>query len=59
MDNLQEVTELDAVNATRMLWDTYAVNAKVWIPFAVIGLLSAVALWIFGRMAKRWSDMNA
>ncbi len=59
MTKLQEVTGLDAVSATRMLWDTYHVNAKVWIPFAVIGLLSAVALWIFGRMAKRWSDMNA
>src|SRR2546422_35717 len=59
MTKLQEVTGLDPVSATRMLWDTYHVNARVWIPFAVIGLLSAVALWIFGRMAKRWSDMNA
>ena len=59
MAKLQEVTGLDPVSATRMLWDTNHVNAKVWIPFAVIGLLSAVALWIFGRMAKRWSDMNA
>jgi MFS family permease len=59
MSKLQEITGLDPVNATRMLWDTYHVNAKVWIPFAVIGVLSAIALWIFGRMAKRWSDMNA
>jgi len=59
MAKLQEVTGLDPVSATRMLWDTYHVNARVWIPFAVIGVLSAIALWIFGRMAKRWSDMNA
>jgi hypothetical protein len=59
MIKLQEMTGLDPVSATRMLWDTYHVNAKVWIPFAVIGVVSAIALWIFGRMAKRWSDMNA
>jgi MFS family permease len=59
MAKLQEVTGLDAIEATRMLWNTYHVNAKVWIPFAVMGVLSAIALWIFGRMAKRWSDMDA
>jgi MFS family permease len=59
MAKLQEVTGLDPVAATRMLWDTYHVNARVWIPFAVIGVLSAIALWIFGKMAKRWSDMDA
>jgi hypothetical protein len=59
MARLQEVTGLDPVAATRMLWDNYSVNARVWIPFAAVGLVSAVALWIFGRMAKRWSDMDA
>ena len=58
MAKLQEVIGLDPVAATRLLWDNYAVNARVWIPFAVVGLVSAVALWIFGRMAKRWTDMN-
>jgi len=59
MAKLQEVTGLDAVDATRMLWDTYHPNAKVWIPFAVVGIISAFGLWVFGRRAKRWSDMNA
>jgi hypothetical protein len=59
MLKLQEVTGMDAVTATRMLWDTYHPNAKVWIPFACVGVVSAFALWVFGRMAKRWSDMNA
>lgn len=59
MLKLQEVTGLDAVSATRLLWNTYHPNTKVWIPFAAIGIVSAVALWIFGRMARRWSDMNA
>jgi dipeptide/tripeptide permease len=59
MVKLQEVTGLDATAATRLLWDTYHPQAHVWIPFAVIGILAAIALVIFGRMARRWSDMNA
>lgn len=59
MAKLQEVTGLDAVAATRLLWDTYEPQYIVWIPFAVTGMVCAVALWVFGRMAKRWSDMNA
>jgi MFS family permease len=58
MAKLQEITGLDPVAATRMLWDTYHPHL-VWIPFAVIGVVAAFALWIFGRMARRWSDMNA
>ena len=37
MVKLQEVTGLDPAAATRMLWDTYHPNVKVWIPFAVVG----------------------
>jgi MFS family permease len=59
MAKLQEVTGLDPVAATRLLWDTYHPNTKVWIPFALVGVISAVALWVFGRKAKKWSDMNA
>jgi dipeptide/tripeptide permease len=59
MLKLQEVTGLDATGATQVLWDTYSPQLRVWIPFAAIGVVSAIALWIFGRMAKRWSDMNA
>ncbi len=59
MLKLQEVTGLDATAATRLLWDTYSPQYHVWIPFAAIGILAALALWIFGRMARRWSDMNA
>lgn len=56
---LQEVTGLDAGAATQLLWETYSPQVHVWVPFAVIGALSAVALWVFGRMARRWSDMDA
>ena len=55
MVKLQEVTNLDAVAATELLWNTYHPNLKVWIPFALVGVVSAIALWIFGRMARRWS----
>jgi dipeptide/tripeptide permease len=56
---LQEVLSLDSVQVTELLWKTYHPQLKVWIPFALVGVVSAIALWIFGRMAKRWSDMNA
>lgn len=59
MLKLEQVTGLDATAATTMLWNTYHPHTHVWIPFAAIGIAAAVALWIFGRMAQRWSDMNA
>jgi hypothetical protein len=59
MAKLQEITGLDPIVATRLLWDTYDPHLHVWIPFAAIGLVAALALWIFGRLARRWSDMNA
>lgn len=59
MAKLQEVTGLDAVSATQMLWNTYHPNLKVWIPFACVGVISAAALWVYGQRAKNWSDMNA
>jgi MFS family permease len=58
MAKLQEVTGLDPSAATQVLWATYHPHL-VWIPFAAIGAVAAVGLWIFGRMARRWSDMNA
>ncbi len=59
MARLQEVLSLDATAATQLLWDTYSPQYPVWIPFAAIGVVCAIALWIFGKMATRWKDMNA
>lgn len=59
MPRLQELTGLDPSAATRMLWETYHPQLYVWIPFAAVGVISAIALGIFGQMAKRWADMNA
>ena len=59
MAKLQEVTGLDPMAATKLLWDTYHPNMKVWIPFALVGVLSAIALYVYGQKAKKWADMNA
>jgi proton-dependent oligopeptide transporter, POT family len=59
MLKLQEVTGLDPSAATRLLWDTYDPQVWVWVPFAAVGVVATIALWIFGRLAKKWSDMNA
>ncbi len=56
---LQEILNIDGVEATRLLWETYHPQYFVWIPFAAIGVVAAVALYIFGQMAKRWADMDA
>ncbi len=50
---------MDAQTCTKLLWDTYHPQYYVWIPFAAIGVFAAIALAVFGQMAKRWSDMNA
>ena len=56
---LQEVTGLDAAQATKLLWETYDPQLAVWLPFAAVGLVAVVALAIFGQLARRWSDMDA
>lgn len=56
---LQTLLSLDSTQVTHLLWDTYSPQFYVWLPFAAVGLLSLVALWIFGRLARRWADMNA
>jgi MFS family permease len=58
MLKLQEVTGMDATAATQTLWDTYSPQ-YIWVPFALIGVVAAVGLWVFGQRAKRWADMNA
>ncbi len=56
---LQEVLAIDGVAATKLLWDTYHPQYYVWLPFAAIGIIAAIALAIYGRLAMKWSDMNA
>jgi MFS family permease len=49
--------EKDGIEVTRLLWDTYEPQ-QVWYYFAVIGVVSIVALLIFNQRAKRWGSMN-
>ena len=58
-EKLQSVLGKSGPEVTRLLWDTYHPQYHVWIPFATIGAIAMIALAIFGRMARRWSDMNA
>ena len=44
--------------ATQLLWERYD-PSQVWTPFAVAGLLAAVALLVFNHYARRWEDINA
>ena len=59
MAKLQEVIGKDAVQTTQLLWNTYSPHTHVWLPFAAVGVVAVIALIIFARMAKKWSDMNA
>lgn len=59
MPALEKMLNLSSQDATTLLWDTYSPNLTVWLPFASIGVVSAIALVIFSQMAKKWKDMNA
>jgi MFS family permease len=43
---------------TRLLWDKYD-PSWVWTPFAIAGIIAAVAMYIYIRLARRWDDVNA
>ena len=48
-----------AQSVTKLLWNKYHPNRKVWLPIIAIGVVATIALGVFGQMAKRWKDMNA
>jgi MFS family permease len=56
---LQEVLGVSGPEATQILWNTYDPQYATWLPFAAIGVVAAIALAVFGQLAKRWKDMNA
>jgi MFS family permease len=55
---LQEVTGMNAVDATNLLWHTYD-PYKLWYQFAIIGLISAVGMVLYSHWIKRHQGMNA
>jgi MFS family permease len=43
---------------TQLLWERYD-PSQVWLPFAVTGIVAAMAMFIFNRYARRWEEVNA
>jgi POT family proton-dependent oligopeptide transporter len=43
---------------TRLLWDKYD-PSWVWTPFAIAGIIAAIAMYAFIHFAKGWKDVNA
>jgi MFS family permease len=55
MLKLQEVTGMSAEQATQVLWDTYD-PYTLWYPFAAIGLVSALGMWLYARWVKKYEE---
>jgi MFS family permease len=53
MDTLQRALQLDARQATELLWQTYH-PYTLWYPFAAIGLASAVGIFFYARWVRRY-----
>jgi MFS family permease len=45
---LQEVTGLNSIDSTKLLWDHYQPYI-IWYPFLIIGLITVLGLWRYGR----------
>lgn len=54
---LTEKLGVDNQAATDLLWNTYD-PWMVWVPIAMIGVVSVVALGVFNRAAQKWADLN-
>ena len=55
---LTELLGQSPAAVTQLLWDKYD-PSRVWTPFAIAGLLAAVALFVFNHFARKWQDVNA
>jgi POT family proton-dependent oligopeptide transporter len=53
MTVLQQATGLDPSRATAMLWDAYQ-PWRLWIPFAAVGIASAIAIFFYARWARKY-----
>lgn len=53
MVKLQEVTGMDAVEATKMLWHAYD-PYKLWYQFAAVGIVSAIGMFFYSRWIRRY-----
>jgi MFS family permease len=53
MDALQQALQLDARQATELLWHAYH-PYELWYPFAAIGIASAVGIYFYARWVRRY-----
>ena len=51
MIKLQEFLDINATEATKLLWDTYN-PSMLWTPFAAVGILSAIGIFFYARWVK-------
>jgi hypothetical protein len=55
---LTEMLGQTPAQVTQLLWEKYD-PSWVWTPFAIAGILAAIAMYVFIRLARRWQDVNA
>jgi POT family proton-dependent oligopeptide transporter len=55
---LTEMLGQTPAQVTRLLWDKYD-PSWVWTPFAIAGIIAAIAMYAFIHFAQRWKDVNA
>ena len=53
VEKLQEVLRIDATQAAELLWRTYR-PWELWIPFAAIGIASAVGIFLYARWVRKY-----
>ncbi len=53
MTKLMEVTGSSAQGVTNLLWTTYN-PSTLWIPFASVGLASAVGMLFYAKWVKKF-----
>lgn len=58
MATLEAALGIDSSAATRLLWETYSPQYAVWVPFVSVGAACICAMWVFGRLARRWDRMD-
>jgi len=58
MAELQRVTQLDATEATKLLWNTYH-PYTFWVAFAGLGLASSVGMVLYARAVRRWESAKS